>query len=190
MCLIILPVFFKSVSYLKSLTLWPVSKTLWPEKDTFTGVWYDDHLCIPTLWPGRRHQTVWWVQTYTGTYSHGWQKSIFFMFDFIGCFFKVMFSLTGIMSILFAGIVMSHYTHHNLSPVTQILMQQTLRTVAFMCGQWFTLILPVSSLVSFYSIFLIPFFIFSVQKHVCLPSLASPSSVSRINLKYPSSSGA
>lgn len=40
------------------------------------------------------------------------------------------------MSILFAGIVMSHYTHHNLSPVTQILMQQTLRTVAFMCGQW------------------------------------------------------
>ncbi|XP_072305879.1 sodium/hydrogen exchanger 8 [Eucyclogobius newberryi] len=41
--------------------------------------------------------------------------------------------LSGIMSILFAGIVMSHYTHHNLSPVTQILMQQTLRAVAFMC---------------------------------------------------------
>lgn len=39
------------------------------------------------------------------------------------------------MAILFAGIVMSHYTHHNLSPVTQILMQQTLRAVAFMCGQ-------------------------------------------------------
>lgn len=46
-----------------------------------------------------------------------------------------LFPPTGIMSILFAGIVMSHYTHHNLSPVTQILMQQTLRTVAFMCGQ-------------------------------------------------------
>ncbi|XP_072259351.1 sodium/hydrogen exchanger 8 isoform X2 [Pyxicephalus adspersus] len=42
-------------------------------------------------------------------------------------------SLSGIMAILFAGIVMSHYTHHNLSPVTQILMQQTLRTVAFLC---------------------------------------------------------
>uniref|UniRef100_W5MBC3 Sodium/hydrogen exchanger n=1 Tax=Lepisosteus oculatus TaxID=7918 RepID=W5MBC3_LEPOC len=41
--------------------------------------------------------------------------------------------LAGIMAILFSGIVMSHYTHHNLSPVTQILMQQTLRTVAFMC---------------------------------------------------------
>ncbi|KAG1942008.1 sodium/hydrogen exchanger [Pimephales promelas] len=41
--------------------------------------------------------------------------------------------LSGIMAILFSGIVMSHYTHHNLSPVTQILMQQTLRTVAFMC---------------------------------------------------------
>uniref|UniRef100_A0A7N5JCR3 Solute carrier family 9 member A8 n=1 Tax=Ailuropoda melanoleuca TaxID=9646 RepID=A0A7N5JCR3_AILME len=37
------------------------------------------------------------------------------------------------MAILFSGIVMSHYTHHNLSPVTQILMQQTLRTVAFLC---------------------------------------------------------
>ncbi|XP_036862168.1 sodium/hydrogen exchanger 8 isoform X6 [Manis javanica] len=42
-------------------------------------------------------------------------------------------SLSGIMAILFSGIVMSHYTHHNLSPVTQILMQQTLRTVAFLC---------------------------------------------------------
>ncbi|XP_026880320.1 sodium/hydrogen exchanger 8 isoform X1 [Electrophorus electricus] len=41
--------------------------------------------------------------------------------------------LSGIMAILFSGIVMSHYTHHNLSPVTQLLMQQTLRTVAFMC---------------------------------------------------------
>ncbi|XP_048406179.1 sodium/hydrogen exchanger 8 isoform X2 [Stegostoma tigrinum] len=41
--------------------------------------------------------------------------------------------LSGIMAILFSGIVMSHYAHHNLSPVTQILMQQTLRTVAFMC---------------------------------------------------------
>ncbi|XP_024606032.1 sodium/hydrogen exchanger 8 isoform X2 [Neophocaena asiaeorientalis asiaeorientalis] len=42
-------------------------------------------------------------------------------------------SLSGIMAILFSGIVMSHYTHHNLSPVTQVLMQQTLRTVAFLC---------------------------------------------------------
>lgn len=40
------------------------------------------------------------------------------------------------MAILFSGIVMSHYTHHNLSPVTQILMQQTLRTVAFLCGEF------------------------------------------------------
>ncbi|CAM9794167.1 unnamed protein product [Lampetra planeri] len=41
--------------------------------------------------------------------------------------------LSGIMAILFTGIVMSHYTHHNLSPITQINMQQTLRTVAFLC---------------------------------------------------------
>lgn len=40
-------------------------------------------------------------------------------------------NLSGIMSILFNGVVMSHYTHFNLSPVTQITMQQTLRTMAF-----------------------------------------------------------
>ncbi|XP_056015707.1 sodium/hydrogen exchanger 8-like isoform X2 [Ostrea edulis] len=39
--------------------------------------------------------------------------------------------LSGIMAILFCGIVMSHYTHPNLSPVTQITTQQTFRTIAF-----------------------------------------------------------
>ena len=39
--------------------------------------------------------------------------------------------LSGIMAILFNGVVMSHYAHFNLSPVTQITMQQTLRTLAF-----------------------------------------------------------
>ena len=49
--------------------------------------------------------------------------------------FPTMFLLTtGIMAILFCGIVMSHYAHHNLSPVTQITIQQILRTVAFMAG--------------------------------------------------------
>lgn len=37
------------------------------------------------------------------------------------------------MAILFNGIVMSHYSHFNLSTVTQITMQQTLRTLAFIC---------------------------------------------------------
>jgi len=41
--------------------------------------------------------------------------------------------LSGIMAILFCGVVMSHYTHYNLSPVTQITMQQTMRTLAFAC---------------------------------------------------------
>jgi len=39
--------------------------------------------------------------------------------------------LSGIMAILFCGIVMSHYTHYNLSPITQITMRQTMRTIAF-----------------------------------------------------------
>lgn len=41
-------------------------------------------------------------------------------------------SLSGIMAILFSAIVMSHYTHHNLSLVTQINMQQTLRSLSYM----------------------------------------------------------
>ncbi|KAG1677114.1 Sodium/hydrogen exchanger 8 [Nymphon striatum] len=40
--------------------------------------------------------------------------------------------LSGIMAILFCAIVMSHYTHFNLSPVTQITMQQTLRMLSFL----------------------------------------------------------
>lgn len=39
--------------------------------------------------------------------------------------------LSGIMAILCCGVVMSHYTHFNLSPITQITMQQTFRTLAF-----------------------------------------------------------
>ncbi|XP_046396510.1 sodium/hydrogen exchanger 8 [Ischnura elegans] len=39
--------------------------------------------------------------------------------------------LSGIMGILSCGIVMSHYTHYNVSPVTQVTMQQTMRTLAF-----------------------------------------------------------
>lgn len=41
--------------------------------------------------------------------------------------------LSGIMAILFNGIVMSHYSHFNLSTVTQITMQQTMRTLSFIC---------------------------------------------------------
>lgn len=43
----------------------------------------------------------------------------------------LIFFIAGIMAILFNGIVMSHYTHFNLSTVTQITMQQTMRTLAF-----------------------------------------------------------
>ena len=39
------------------------------------------------------------------------------------------------MAILMSGIVMSHYTHLNLSPVTQITVQQMFRTIAFIAGK-------------------------------------------------------
>ena len=45
-----------------------------------------------------------------------------------------IFSLAGIMSILFCGVVMSHYTHLNLSPVSQITVQQLFRTISFIAG--------------------------------------------------------
>ncbi|VIO96736.1 Uncharacterized protein BM_BM6313 [Brugia malayi] len=40
-------------------------------------------------------------------------------------------SLSGIMATLFCSITMSQYTHFNISPITQITMQQTFRTLAF-----------------------------------------------------------
>lgn len=40
----------------------------------------------------------------------------------------------GIMAILFCGIVMSHYTHFNLSPSSQITVQLAFRTIAFLSG--------------------------------------------------------
>ncbi|CAJ0574472.1 unnamed protein product, partial [Mesorhabditis spiculigera] len=40
-------------------------------------------------------------------------------------------SLSGIMAILFCGITMSQYTQNNISPVTQITMRHTFRTVSF-----------------------------------------------------------
>lgn len=54
---------------LKSLTHRLVSETLWLEEDSITGVWHDDHLCISSLWPGRRDQTVRWVHTWRGPFS-------------------------------------------------------------------------------------------------------------------------
>ncbi|KAF3860576.1 hypothetical protein F7725_000831 [Dissostichus mawsoni] len=78
--------------------------------------------------------------------------------------------LSGIMSILFAGIVMSHYTHHNLSPVTQILMQQTLRTMAFMCETCVFAFLGLS-IFSFPHNFEISFVVWPSNKHLPLSFL-------------------
>eukprot|EP01135_Chromosphaera_perkinsii_P002324 Nk52_evm110s221 gene=Nk52_evmTU110s221 len=40
--------------------------------------------------------------------------------------------LSGIMAILFCGIVMAHYSHFNLSPTSQITTQQTFRMMAYL----------------------------------------------------------
>jgi len=65
---------------------------------------------------------LWW------SYANAFQGS--------GCWDSVLCVCVceGIMAILFCGIVMSHYTHLNLSPVTQITTQLTFRTIAFIAG--------------------------------------------------------
>jgi sodium/hydrogen exchanger 8 len=66
----------------------------------------------------RRHQSL--------------EFSMWVIFAFAPYFLAEGLHLSGIMTVLFCGIVMSHYTHYNLSAVTQITVQQSLRTVAFM----------------------------------------------------------
>jgi len=55
-----------------------------------------------------------------------------FIFAYVPYGLAESLKLSGIMAILLSAIVMSHYTHSNLSLVTQINMQQTLRSLAFM----------------------------------------------------------
>ena len=62
---------------------------------------------------------------------------MWFLFAFGPYFLAEGLQLSGIMSVLFCGIVMSHY---NLTPVTQVTVQQTMRTVSFLAGGWPTCI--------------------------------------------------
>ncbi|XP_005102642.1 sodium/hydrogen exchanger 8 [Aplysia californica] len=59
------------------------------------------------------------------------EVGIVFCFSYLPYALAEGIHLSGIMAILFCGIVMSHYTHLNLSPVSQITVQQTFRTIAF-----------------------------------------------------------
>jgi solute carrier family 9 (sodium/hydrogen exchanger), member 8 len=54
-----------------------------------------------------------------------------FIFMYSPYAFAEALKLSGIMAILFAGIVMSHYTHYNLSSVTRVTVQQIFRTLGF-----------------------------------------------------------
>lgn len=53
----------------------------------------------------------------------------FFIFKYLGLAEGLKWS--GIQALVFNGILISHYTHFNLSPITQIVMQSTIRTLAF-----------------------------------------------------------
>lgn len=59
------------------------------------------------------------------------ETAFMFIFMYSPYVFAEAIKLSGIMAILFAGLVMSHYTHLNLSSVTRITIQQIFRTLAF-----------------------------------------------------------
>ncbi len=69
--------------------------------------------------------------------------------------------LSGIMAILFAGLVMSHYTHYNLSIVTRITVTQIFRTVSFVAETSVFAYLGMA-IFSFRHIFNLSFVIFSI----------------------------
>uniref|UniRef100_A0A7S4L0P4 Sodium/hydrogen exchanger n=1 Tax=Guillardia theta TaxID=55529 RepID=A0A7S4L0P4_GUITH len=69
----------------------------------------------------------------TRLYQHpSLEAALMFVFAYLPYMLTEALNLSGIMAILFAGIVMSHYTHYNLSPTTQMTAQQTFRTAALM----------------------------------------------------------
>ena len=70
--------------------------------------------------------------------NYSLEFAMWFLFAFGPYFLAEGLQLSGIMSVLFCGIVMSHYTHYNLTPVTQVTVQQTMRTVSFLAGEWHT----------------------------------------------------
>lgn len=59
------------------------------------------------------------------------EMAFMFIFMYAPYTFAEGIKLSGIMAILFAGLVMSHYTHNNLSSITRITVQQTFRTLSF-----------------------------------------------------------
>ena len=59
------------------------------------------------------------------------ETAFMFIFMYSPSVFAEAIKLSGIMAILFAGLIMSHYTHLNLSSVTRITIQQIFRTLAF-----------------------------------------------------------
>lgn len=58
------------------------------------------------------------------------ETALMFIFAYLPYLLAEALNLSGIMAILFCGIVMSHYTHFNLSAPSQLTCQQTFRTVA------------------------------------------------------------
>ena len=66
--------------------------------------------------------------------NYSLEFAMWFLFAFGPYFLAEGLQLSGIMAVLFCGIVMSHYTHYNLTPVTQVTVQQTMRTVSFLAG--------------------------------------------------------
>ena len=67
----------------------------------------------------------------TRLYQHpSLETALMFIFAYLPYLLAEALNLSGIMAILFGGIVMSHYSHFNLSTPSQLTCQQTFRTIA------------------------------------------------------------
>jgi sodium/hydrogen exchanger 8 len=60
------------------------------------------------------------------------ELSMMFILAYLPYLLASCFDLSGLMAVLFSGIVMSHYTQHNLSPSTQLASSQLFRMIAFL----------------------------------------------------------
>merc|ERR1712166_380592 len=60
------------------------------------------------------------------------EMSLVFIFAYFPYLLAEGCNLSGITAILFTGIVMAHYTHNNLSPLSQVTTQQSFRMFAFL----------------------------------------------------------
>eukprot|EP00842_Homolaphlyctis_polyrhiza_P000321 jgi/Hompol1/128/HPOL_005240-RA len=102
-----------------------------------------------------------WIEGYEGAI---YEMIMLFIFAYSSYLLAEVLGLTGIISIFFCGIAMSHYAYSNLTDLTQRTMKVTLRMISLMCEGFIFLYLGLG-LLSFnigYDMVLITFAIIAI----------------------------